>query len=134
MDRAEIDRLEKVTRRDATALQAIKLQLLGELARSPSKEIRWHVAQLLPRLELHDAAHRRRRLAILRRWIDEDTSAIVRVNALQALADLARDEPSLRNEVERRVCVGLSDQSAALRARARKLLGVDWSLAVDRNL
>jgi len=124
LDPIEIDALEKATRRDAAALQPLRAQLLGPLAASPDKQIRWHVAQLLPRLMLTGAAQKRARASILKRWFDDDESAIVRVNALQALCDLARGEPSLRAETKRRLRAALTDPSAAVRARARKLVDV----------
>jgi hypothetical protein len=122
LELAEIDALEKATRNDATILQPLRADILA-LAGSRSKEIRWHVAQLLPRLTLRDKAQRRMRADILKRWFDEDSSRIVRVNALQALCDLARTEPRLCAETARRLSAALSDPSAAVRARARKLAG-----------
>lgn len=117
----ELDALEKTTRTDARALQPLAAQIL-ELAMSAQKDIRWHVAQLLPRLRLRGEAQRRRRVEILIAWIDGDPSSIVRVNALQSLVTLARVTPSLNGEVQRRLERSLYDPSAAMRARARILV------------
>jgi HEAT repeat protein len=52
------------------------------------KEVRWHVAQLLPRLAL-TPRQQTQAVALLRGLLD-DGSRIVRTFAMQALADLAR--------------------------------------------
>ena len=120
MDAAEMDALEKATRTDWTGVQQCKSELLGDLAGSPHKAVRWHVAQLLPRLRVTGVEHRRR-VAILTGWLEKDSSAIGRVNALQALSDVARDDPRLGEVLDRHIRACLSDRSAAVRARARLL-------------
>ncbi len=113
--------MEKATRDDATALQPLKSQIMN-LAKSPRKEIRWHVAQLLPRLRMAGSAERRRRIALLMQWLEQDPSAIVRVNALQSLVELMHDDPRIDAQVRARLSACLNDRSAAVRARARKLI------------
>ena len=46
------DVVEKVTRTAPERLQPFKKQLLHQIARIPQQEVRWHAAQLFPRLEL----------------------------------------------------------------------------------
>jgi hypothetical protein len=63
------------------------------------QEVRWHVAQLLPRLAL-TASRRARAITILRGFVDDD-SRIVWTFAMQALADLAEHDEQLRPQAPR---------------------------------
>lgn len=46
------DAVEKITREHPRLLQAWKKQLLRDIAAREDKEMRWHVAQMIPRLAL----------------------------------------------------------------------------------
>ena len=46
------DAAEKITCRRPDLLVACKQRLLDEIAAVPQQEVRWHVAQMLPRLAL----------------------------------------------------------------------------------
>ena len=65
------------------------------------KEVRWHLVQMLPRLSL-TATERRRAAAIAESYLN-DKSAIVRVNALQALVELAGDDADLAEIAHQRL-------------------------------
>ena len=114
------DAVEKVTARRPELLRPHKRRLLTELAAIPQQEVRWHVAQMLPRLSL-SARERRQAAGIVESYLD-DRSGIVRTCAMQALADLARTTRSSGREP----CLssaGLTrDGTPAMRARGRKLL------------
>jgi hypothetical protein len=115
------DAAEKVTRTDASLLQAYKKELLSLLAEATEQELRWHLATMIPRLRLR-AAERMLAAKVLRSYL-EDRSSIVRTFALQALADLAQDDLEMRAgviEVLREAC---RNGTPAMKARSRKLLG-----------
>ena len=85
------DALEKLTAGWPALLTPFKGFLLRVAARSGQQEVRWHLAQVMPRLPLT----RREILAIfptLRGYLD-DPSVIVRVFALQAMFELSLREP-----------------------------------------
>lgn len=63
------------------------------------KEVRWHSAQMLPRLRLK-SNQVERAVALLLRCLDDD-SRIVRLCALQAFTDVAKDHPTLRARASR---------------------------------
>jgi hypothetical protein len=88
------DAVEKITRRRADLLQGLEQRVLTEVAAVDQQEVRWHFAQLLPRLAL-TPQQRTRAIAILRGFLHDD-SRIVRVFAMQALADLAEHDEQLR--------------------------------------
>src|SRR5512145_416034 len=52
------DALEKITARRPELLQPYKAGLIERARRAGQQELRWHAAQMLPRLELDDAERR----------------------------------------------------------------------------
>lgn len=113
------DVLVKVGERRPELLRPFKAEVLRAMA-STQQEVRWHVAQMLAWLALtpeeHDAA-----ATTLVGYLD-DRSAIVRVFALQALADLGATEARFRPLAREHVETALTSASAAVRNRARTLL------------
>jgi hypothetical protein len=114
------DVAEKVSLAHPEWLRPHKRRLLDLAARSVEQEVRWHLAQMLPRLDLN-REERRRTEAILLGYLN-DKSRIVDTFAVQALFDLSVSDPSL----QQRVFLLLHDVertgTPAMRARARRLL------------
>ena len=114
------DAVEKITARHPAYLVPYREPLLQRVARVDQQEVRWHVAQMLPRLEWDDAG-RAICVEILIGYLD-DRSKIVKTFAMQALADFAERDVSLRPRVtgllERLTQMG----SPAMQSRGRKLL------------
>jgi len=114
------DAAEKVTLARPELLNPHKLELLGLLDEAEQIELRWHLALMVTRLAL-SGPERARAAAPLQRYL-EDRSSIVRTFALQGLADFARQDASLRESVRRTLEESLRAGTAAMKARARKLL------------
>jgi HEAT repeat protein len=114
------DAAEKVTRKKRELLLPYKRELLGLMAETEQQELRWHLAAMVPRLWLKT---RERQIAIssLNRYL-EDGSSIVKTSALQGLADLAEDNPSMRPRVIEILREATRSGTAAMKARGRKLL------------
>ncbi len=115
------DALEKVTAPKPSSLHRFTTRLLRLARRAEEQELRWHLAQIMPRLPLTP----RLRVAcgrILRKYL-EDRSSIVRTCALQALVDLAQGLPSLRPQVDQFLQEALRTGTPAMRARSRRILG-----------
>jgi hypothetical protein len=74
----------------------------------------------VPRLAL-SGPERERAAAALQHYL-EDCSSIVKTLALQGLADLARQDARLREPAKRILEESLRTGTAAMKARARKLL------------
>jgi len=90
------------------------------LDKSTQQELRWHLAQMIPRLHL-SKKDRTRAISALRHYLD-DQSSIVKTFAMQAMADLANTDEKLVPEI-RELLTSLTKQgTAAMRARGRKLL------------
>lgn len=114
------DAVEKITAQRPELLQPFKRRLLERVAKIDQPEVRWHVAQMLPRLAL-TPRERRASVKLLRTFL-QDESKIVRTFAMQALADLAAQEARLRGPVIRLLTTLTRSGSPAMQARGRKLL------------
>ena len=124
------DAVEKITRDHPQYLSPYRGLLLGPAAAVEQQEVKWHIAQMIPRLELSEA-HVRRAKEILLGYLG-DPSRIVKTEAMQALTHLAELDPTLRQQV-----VGLlqnltSTGSPAMRSRGRRLLARLASLQPSR--
>jgi HEAT repeat protein len=114
------DAAEKITVTRPELLNPHKQELLELLAEAEQIELRWHLAIMVPRLELSKLETERAATA-LQRYL-EDRSSIVKTFALQGLANLARQDSNLREPVRRALEESLRTGTAAMKARARKLL------------
>ena len=114
------DAVEKVTGTRRELLYPHKKELLGLMAESQEQEMRWHLAVMVPRLILN-SKERQAAISSLTGYL-QDRSSIVKTFALQGLADLARDEPSLRSKVIDILREATRNGTAAMKARSRKLL------------
>ena len=114
------DVLEKVTVNHPEYLQPYKTKMLMLAAKTGQQEVRWHIAQMVPRLSLTSKEFNRV-VDILFDYLG-DKSNIVVTFSLQALADLATQNNSLRIRV-----LGVLEQltqtgSPAVKNRGKKLL------------
>ena len=116
------DAAEKVSAQKLRLLDRYKSQLLGLLAEATQIELRWHLAQMVPRLKL-TARERQRAAVALRHYLD-DRSSIVRTWALNSLVELSRHDESLRPEAKHLVEEGILSGTPAMKARARQLLKI----------
>lgn len=114
------DAAEKVTRDRRELLQPYKKELFGLMADAEEKELRWHLAAMVPRLSL--SAKERQLAASLLNGYLEDRSSIVRTFAIQGLADLAEHDASMRPAMIELLREAARCGTPAMRARSRKLL------------
>jgi hypothetical protein len=123
------DALEKASRTDAALLTPYAGQLLRLTEAAAQKEVRWHLAQMLPRLALTPKQRQR-----AERWLWdrlEDSSAIVRVCAMQSLTEMALLDPRLRAQWTPALQALVETGGSSVRARARKLLPLLRTAAVS---
>jgi hypothetical protein len=114
------DALEKLSRNHPSLLSSWKAPLLGLLAQATQNKLRWSLAATIPRLEL-TIPECRRVARTLQSWL-EDTSSIVKTCALQGLADLTSQDPSLQPVVLDLLRIHSRSGTPAMRARGRMLL------------
>jgi hypothetical protein len=114
------DAVEKISVIHPEYLRPYRAKLVGEYARCEQKEVRWHVAQMLPRLRWN-TREQQQVYDILTVYL-RDSSSIVKTFAMQALADLTTQAPKLRPAVLRRLLDFTAHGTPAMRARGRKLI------------
>jgi hypothetical protein len=115
------DALEKLQHVVPDQIAPFQTELLNIAAHVREPEIRWHLAQMLPRIPT--SYMRRAKIAALLKTYCFDASTIVRVSAMQGLADLAKADNTFRLLALRQVNSALEFGTPAEQARAKKLLG-----------
>ncbi len=114
------DAVEKITVKHPEYLQGCKKKLIEDVAKTEQQEIRWHVAQLFPRLitskEEADAI-----VEILLNYLG-DKSRIVKTFSMEALAKFAENDSDLRPRVYELLEKLVETGSPAMKSRGRKLL------------
>jgi hypothetical protein len=114
------DALERASYHLPSILRPWKDPLLGLLAEATQNKLRWNLALIIPRLAL-TGPESHRAAATLRSWL-EDTGSIVKTCAMQGLADLTRQDPSLLAMVLDLLRIHSRSGTPAMRARGRILL------------
>lgn len=116
-----IDAVEKITRKHPEFLTSHKLQLLSILKSADHKELKWHIAQLLSRVdldnnELDEVWH------VLTYWaLNRNESKILRVSALQGLFDISRKHSLLLKDFNQTMSAMNREPIPSIQARIRKL-------------
>lgn len=116
------DAIEKITKIHPEWLQPYKRTLLQKILPLEQQEIRWHVAQMISRLNMTEI-ERNSVVQVLFTWLDDEReSRIVRVMALQALSDFAQLDNRLKNKVTKKLQELLKTGVPSLKSRSRKIL------------
>jgi len=116
-----VDAVEKITSKHPEYLNPHKRQLLNILKSADHKELKWHIAQLITRIELNkkeleNVWH------ILVYWaLNKNESKIVRVNSLQGLFDLSIQHAELRKDFAGVIKRMERELIPSIQARVRKL-------------
>lgn len=114
------DAAEKITVQHPEYLQPYKRVMIEELSKVAQKEVRWHIAAMLPRLPL--TAKEQQRVVEILLGYTNDRSSIVKTLAMQALADLAMQDGKLKLLVRRHIEELIVIGTPAMRARGKHIL------------
>jgi hypothetical protein len=114
------DAMEKISRSTPRSLQPFKAQLVGLARETEQQELRWHLTQIVPRLEL-TAAETRKVTNIFIDYLSDDGKIVVTF-AMQALAHLAVKKEAVSARVLKIIETLTQNGSPAIRARGKKLL------------
>ncbi|MCD6401585.1 MAG: hypothetical protein J7L73_06610 [Anaerolineales bacterium] len=114
------DAVEKLCASNPAFIQPYKEFLINHVAKIPQQEVRWHFAQIVPRLKM-DETEKQVVVSVLMEYLG-DKSKIVVVSAMDALAKFALEDADLRSKVVP-ILEDLTEHgSSALQSRGRKLL------------
>jgi hypothetical protein len=116
-----IDAIEKITIKNKQYLENHKEDLIELFKTNKDIECKWHLALLVSRIELNkkqlDEIYK-----LLKQWIlDKNESKIVRVNSLQALFEISKDNINLKKEFDKIVNQIKNENIASINARIKKL-------------
>lgn len=114
------DAAEKISISRPDWFVPLRSRLLQLARTSAQQELRWHIAQMLPRIGL-DASQRDVAIAVLLEYL-RDKSRIVTTSSMTALFEFAREDPPLQRKLGPILEGFLAHGSAAERSRARRLL------------
>ncbi len=114
------DAAEKISYDKPKLLQPFKSEILGLAGESRQQEVLWHMALMIPRLRL-TPQERQRAVERLKEYL-QVRSSIVKTHALQGLWELAGADDELRSDVTEFLETASRNGTAAMKARARKLL------------
>lgn len=114
------DIVEKVTRDNHGLLKCYEREIIYEFSMIEQQEVCWHIALLLPRLSV-GKKDREKIVDVLRRYLEHESKIVV-VNAMQALAELAKMDGLLKKQAVRLITSKMVDGSPAIKARGKKLL------------
>ena len=114
------DAAEKITQKHAEWLYPYKKLFLNRITKINQQEVRWHTAQMLPRIKF-TKIERRRVFDLLLTYL-EDKSRIVKTSTMQALSDLAIQDNTYLDQVQRLLSDLIQEGSPAMKARGKKLL------------
>ncbi len=114
------DSAEKVSAQRPDLLRPFQKELLNLAGETEESGLRWHLAQMIPRLRLQ-RPERDCAAAALRKFL-QDRGSLVKTFAIQGLAELAREDADLHEEVVALLEKFCAQGTPAMKARSRKLL------------
>lgn len=114
------DVIEKVAQNKPELLLNHTSEVISILTTAEQQEVCWHMAQIAPRLA-YSQNEENEIIKALKRYLTHK-SKIVRVSAMESLANIAERNRSILNEVIEIIKVQKATGSPAIQARGRKLL------------
>jgi hypothetical protein len=117
------DAIEKISQSRSDLLEPYQDEMLALADSVEQKEMRWHIAQIMPRLNL-TKWERERAFSIIEGYLTSQ-SAIVQACSLECLYDLGEKDTTLRKKAVEYLQQGLASSFKAVRARSQKILSRD---------
>jgi len=116
-----IDVIEKVTLENSKYLQKHKVEIINLSNDTENIELKWHLAQLLGRLE-YTNIEIKNVWGILKKWtLDKTEGKIVRVNSLETLYGITKLERIYSNEFDEIIKSIKKENIPSINARIKKL-------------
>ncbi len=115
------DVLAKIAHHNPALIQPHKQYLIDTLSTIDQQEVQWHVAEIFSILEL-DSKDQEKVVAILVHFLETTKSNIVKVFSLQALANIAKHNNSLKTNVVELIKVEMAKGAPSIVSRGKRLL------------
>jgi len=124
------DAVEKITIHSPQYLDKHKSEIFSISETASNKELQWHLAQFLPRITINENEFTNA-WKILMRWTkDKNNSKIVRVNSMQALFELNKQNKKFAKDFQKLISELEKENIPSIKARIKKLKGVSGIPAV----
>jgi len=116
-----VDAIEKITLHHPEFLTTHKKEIIHLSESAFNKELVWHLALLIPRLQLTDKDfHKEYR--IIKSWAtNSNNSRIVRVNAVQALFEMIQQNNNLQKDFSQVLAAIQRENIPSINARIKKI-------------
>lgn len=115
------DVIEKVSQKHPSLLKKFKNKILRNLGNFKQQEVKWHIALMLSYLDLSEAESENI-FVELSKWVLSDTSKIVRVNSMQALADISVKHENIKVRTKALIKEQMENGAPSQLSRGKKLL------------
>ncbi|MCP4612500.1 MAG: hypothetical protein GY845_27695 [Planctomycetes bacterium] len=115
------DAIEKVSQKYPQLLKKHKNKILNNLVNFEQQEVKWHIALMVSYLEL-TTIESEKVFVELSKWANNDKSKIVRVNSMQALADISMVKNNIKTKTVALIKEQMGTGTPSLMSRGRKLL------------
>ena len=116
-----IDIIEKISLEHKEYLQKYKLEIINMSNSVENIELKWHLAQIIARIK-YTNSEIKSVYKILEKWIiDKKESKIVRVNSLQSLYEIAKNNNEYKNNLIKIVKKIKEENISSINARIKKL-------------
>lgn len=113
------DAIEKITRGNPHYLSGHKREIIDLCNSASDKELKWHLALLLPRLYLQDKEFKKA-WQTLTAWVkDRSNSRIVRVNSIQGLFEMKKQNRNMEQDFNRIVVQLQKENIPSIKARIK---------------
>ena len=117
------DAIEKVSINDPVLLQKHKAEILKLLFEARNIELKWHIAQLIPRLQLNKSEYSKAWNQLFSWTMDKSESRITRVNSMEALFRMSERNPGYGKLLPGIIAFLKREKIPSLLARIRKYEG-----------
>jgi len=118
------DVIEKISINNPEFLQKHTTDILALCQKATDKELKWHLALLVSRINLNNTAFEKT-WATLANWAtNQHESKIVRVNSIQGLYELLMQKPELQHNFDSILTELEKENIASIKARIKKLKNV----------
>ena len=115
------DSIEKISRQHSIFLDKYKTNLLELITNAADKELKWHLAQIVSKLNLN-GNERNKIFEILKKWTqDKNESKIVRVNSIQTLSEISCNSELLSKSLDKILNTIEKENISSINARIKKL-------------
>ena len=115
------DAIEKVSQKYPQLLKKHKNKILKNLVNFEQQEVKWHIALMVSYLNL-TTIESEKVFTELSKWANDDKSKIVRVNSMQALADISMKKNNIKAKTLALIKEQMETGTPSLMSRGRKLL------------